>query len=298
MDFSDVRALDGAVTNIVVTSKTGDQEWIAASTKKIGDWRSLMRTTYMRWMLSCHALERAAAECDSFSLDDRFPIRTLRVGPAGLEEAVIGEWTGGEAAANQRKTASLLPAYGVVDLIGAWEETTFGFYRVFLDAHPQILMKDNYKHLRKIYWDRNKDSEAATSWDEAWRERVDTWQRKKVYEGLGNVFRAYAAQASLKRPSSFKHTDVEDWAIAIEGVAELRNLVVHGAPQVTEKLASLTGRTASMGFDFVLGERLVVTTRHLQLVECFFNQLLTAINMSLVEKIWGPVSTLGVRPRR
>jgi hypothetical protein len=44
-----------------------------------------------------------------------------------------------------------------------------------------------------------------------------------------------------------------------------------------------------MGFDFVSGAPLRIGVHHLQLVECFFNQLLTALNLALLEKVWGPL---------
>jgi hypothetical protein len=118
---------------------------------------------------------------------------------------------------------------------------------------------------------------------------LDGWQRRRIYDGFGQIFLAYMQHSGLKKPSRFRRSTIRDWADAIEGVAELRNLITHGAAFVSEKLASLTNKTASMGFDFIEGAPLRVELRHLQLVECFFNQMLTAINISLIEKVRGPL---------
>jgi hypothetical protein len=214
---------------------------------------------------------------------------TLRPGKRGAEEIVLGEWTGAEAARNHNQTAQLLPAYGVTDLVGAWEEIQFEMYRIFLNSHPQLLVKDEYKILRPIYYARRKDLNSEEAWQTAWKERLDGWQRRRLYGGLGKIFVAYMQHTKLKRPSFYHRATVDDWALVIDAFVELRNLITHGAGIVSDKLASLTGQRASAGFDFTAGEQLHVTSRHMQLVECFFNQLLTALNTSLIEKVRGPL---------
>jgi hypothetical protein len=107
--------------------------------------------------------------------------------------------------------------------------------------------------------------------------------------GFGRVFRAYYQAADLRRPSMYKHTDIDTWCDTINGVAELRNLIVHGAPCVSSELSEFSKRPTSMSFDFVEGAPLIVRLHHMQSIECFADQLLTALNISLLEKAIGPL---------
>jgi hypothetical protein len=53
---------------------------------------------------------------------------------------------------------------------------------------------------------------------------------------------------------------------------------------VPPELAEFSLQPANMGFDFREGEKLEINLRHLQGVECFLDQLLTALNLSLLER--------------
>ena len=78
-----------------------------------------------------------------------------------------------------------------------------------------------------------------------------------------------------------------DWARSIETIAELRHLITHGEGQASEQLQELCQQTG-MGWTFKARcEELRVDLIHLQEVEYFIDQLLTALNVSLCEKGWG-----------
>jgi hypothetical protein len=285
VDWDDVYALAGRVTNLIHVSEKPGEQWIVETTKGIGDWRAVIRTTHMRWRIAIDALLQAAEDCSRLPDSQCFSVTALRAGERGAEEIVLGEWSGEEAASNHCQTAQLLPAYGIADILGAWEETQFAMYRIFLNYHPQALMKGEHKNLRPIYYSRHKNAAGADAWHCAWKQRLDEWQRRKLYDGLGKIFLGYMYQTGLKRPSMYHRATIEDWADNIEAVAELRNLITHGGAIVSEKLGAIGTKPASMGFDFVVGEPLRVELRHLKLVECFFDQLLSAINLALIEKV-------------
>lgn len=61
------------------------------------------------------------------------------------------------------------------------------------------------------------------------------------------------------------------------------------APRTSDRLAALSNTQTSMTFDFVAGEALDVKLHHLQSIECFCDQQLTAVNMSLLERAIGPL---------
>ena len=62
----------------------------------------------------------------------------------------------------------------------------------------------------------------------------------------------------------------------------VRNAIVHGAQTVSDDLELLS---VGSGMEFVAGEPLEVSTTHLQAFELFTSQLLTAFNLSLVERV-------------
>jgi hypothetical protein len=69
----------------------------------------------------------------------------------------------------------------------------------------------------------------------------------------------------------------------------LRNLIVHSAPTVSQELADYCKIPTSMTFDFKEGELLHVELHHLQSIECFLDQYLCALNISILEKANGPI---------
>jgi hypothetical protein len=290
-EFVDWREFDPTlqrITNFVHVSDKPDEQWIVETTRAIGDWRSLVRTTYMHTVLAIDALEKTAASCADQS-EKLISVTTLRPGDWGADEVILHAWTGGEAAENHLRTAALLPAYGVADLVGAWEEITLAMYRIFLIHHPQLLMSGDYKPMRRIYYDRHKDEAASVAWAAAWENRLDGWTRGKTHEGLAKLLRAYIEHAKLKRPTWYRRTTMADWISTLEGFAEMRNLITHGVSTVSQKLALRFNKPTAMSIAFTEGEPLRINRRHLQLTECFFDQLLSALNLSLIERARGPL---------
>ncbi|MDC0715106.1 hypothetical protein POL68_42050 [Stigmatella sp. ncwal1] len=109
----------------------------------------------------------------------------------------------------------------------------------------------------------------SAAWEDAWRNRLDTWQRKRLYDGLHRVFLAFCT--------------VETWAETIEGMGLVRHLLVHGESKVTAELAAFCAKPHSMKLGFKEGEPLSMHLFHLQAFEAFTDQLLNALNISLAE---------------
>ncbi|WP_207460534.1 hypothetical protein [Azospirillum sp. SYSU D00513] len=276
------------ITNFMHVSNKPEEQWIVETTRAIGDWRSLVRTTFMRTILAIDALEAAATACAA-KPEEPISINTLRPSHWGAKEVILHSWTGAEAAGNHRHTAALLPAYGITDLVGAWEEITLSMYRIFLTHHPQLLMTGDHKQMRRLYYDRNKDKAAEEAWSSAWTSRLEGWARSKTHDGLAKVFRAYVEHAKLKTPTWHRHVTVTDWIMTLDGFAELRNSITHGAHTVSARLASAFNRPGAMSIVFTSGDPLHIERRHLQLLECFFDQLLSGLNLSLLERARGPL---------
>jgi hypothetical protein len=132
--------------------------------------------------------------------------------------------------------------------------------------------------------DAAQGAEHQEAWKTAWDERLDKWQKKRIYDGLNKVFLSYMEVAGLKTPSIHKLATVETWADTIKGIGALRNCFAHGMVIVTKELSDFSQKPHSMLFNFVEGEPLKIELKHLQSVECFLDQLLTAINLSLIER--------------
>ena len=132
---------------------------------------------------------------------------------------------------------------------------------------------------------RDADTGAAQRaiWESEWQKRLDVSQRKRLYDGLGQIFVSFCDQAGLKTPTVYTKTTIRTWGEAIGDMGLVRNALIHGATTVPKELAVFCEEPHSLGFDFVEGRPLLITLLHLQSVEAFCNQLLTALNLALVE---------------
>jgi hypothetical protein len=270
------------INNFIVEPKSEDDAWIKEATDKIGDWRAYFRTTYIRWALTINGLHLAK---DRYELKKDelvgFTIESLRKN--GLENIAL--WDMETAAKNHGETIPMMAAWGLTDLYSCIEEFVFEFYRIFLSQHPDSIIKSPvYSDLRRLRREASDSEENNQKWKQALSERLDSWQRKRLYDGLNKVFLSYANVAGLKTPSIYTLSTVETWAETIKGIGELRNCFIHGAETVTKELAEFSAKPNSMDFDFKEGDPLKVELRHLQSVECFLDQFLTVINLSLIER--------------
>lgn len=67
----------------------------------------------------------------------------------------------------------------------------------------------------------------------------------------------------------------------------LRNHITHSAPNVTDELSDSCNIKGNMEFSFQEDEILCVSLFHLMAIECFIDQYLSALNMSLLELVYG-----------
>jgi hypothetical protein len=276
--------------NLVHRARNADEAWIEEATGKIGEWRSLTRSVYIRWAITINASVLAEQRYRDMPEDQALRTDTLRMREEVPARVPLVTWPAHEAADHYAEVTPLIAAYGAADLFGALEDVIFDLYEIFLRHNPEPLLRgDEFRALRRIWHHRGDNGEAGAQWQAAWNERFDSWRRKRAYDGLHQVLLALFEHAGLQRPSFYRRTDVADWARTLEMVAELRHLIVHGAATVSDRLAALSNTPTSMTFDFVAGQPLDVKLHHLQSIECFCDQLLTAVNMSLVERAIGPL---------
>ena len=280
------------VTNLIHRAKSPEEAWIEEATRQVGEWRTLSRSTYLRWAITINACEVAENRYRNIGPETGLRTNTLRVVNGRPEQVPLAIWPGPEAADHYLSTKSLVAAYGVGDLYGAIEDILFDFAEIYYRHNPKNLMQGSepeIRALRRQWHRRGDDPAAAAAWASAWAERFDKWRRQKIYDGLPRLLRNLYSAAGLKTPSRFKQTTVETWAETLGMIALLRHHIVHGMPTVTAELANLSNRPTSLTFDFTEGAPLKVALHHLQSVECFIDQLLSAVNLSLLEKAIGPL---------
>ncbi|OWV94288.1 hypothetical protein ATY81_12635 [Rhizobium sp. R72] len=263
--------------------------WIADATRKIPEWRQDVKDVYLRWAITINAMHVAR---DRYRSNPKMALETKTVrAPKGEAEFVVLEtWSAADTARNYELSIPPLSAFALTDLYGLLEEIIFELYLIFLNGDPSIILKgDEFKELRQLYRQRSDSRAAAEAWETAWAQRLANWQRKRLYDGLHNVFAAFFRSTGLKRPSFFKKSDIDDWVRTIEAIGEARNLIVHGVGTVSERLQLLTSDIPTNIFVFTEGEPLEIKTAHLAFIECFCEQMFNALNTSLFEKVYGPI---------
>lgn len=274
--------------NIVVRRKTERGRWIEECAERIGPARAVFRSTYFHWALALNGLHVAAeryrdpkwqAGHGDFEISG---IRTDAVGRA--ERAILVQWPGAQAADAHLATAPKMCAWGYIELYAALETFVFDIYRVYLRHRPDSIIRGpEFRTLRQLKRSAESDPGALPAWQAALRERLDAWQRNKLYDGLERIFLAFCATSRLKAPNSYTTTTPETWSETIRGLALVRHLLVHGEKTVTEELGTFCTKPHSLSLGFQTGDPLRVELRHLQSFELFSDQLLTAMNLSLVE---------------
>ena len=290
LGWSDAAISGIPATNLVHKSSGTGDAWIEEATSRIADWRSLTQSVYLRWAITINASELAERRYREKPADQGLRTDTLRMVEGRPQRVTLSLWPAPDAADRYAATTPLIAAYGVSDLFGALEDVIFQLYEIGLRHDPAPIIKgDEFRDLRRMWRNRALSPAADTAWLKAWTDRYENWRRKRAYDGLHGVLQAFFQHFALKRPSMYHLTDVSDWCRTLEMIGELRHHVIHGAAVVSDKLGRLSGTPTSLTFDFVAHSALDVKLHHLQSVECFCDQLLTAISLSLMERAIGPL---------
>jgi hypothetical protein len=291
--------LPAEIDNFIIEPQDPALKWVGELTARIGPWRAKMRSTYIRWALSINGLEVASdkyADPSWQRVNKEFVVTSLRPADEPRADArrevvptVIAGWDGPKAAEAHRQTMPMLAAFGLIDLYANLEEFVFEVYKIYLNANrDQLLKGEEFRLLRRLKREAETEPGKRYEWERAWQERLKGWHRKRLYDGLGKVFRGFCNSAGIRRPSFYEHSTIESWCESIEIIALIRNCLTHGVDTVSPELAFACQRPHAMTFDFEEGKTLSIRLYHLQGVELFCHQLLTALNISFVEKVYGP----------
>lgn len=196
--------------NFIIEATSDNDKWIEETTTKIGDWRGIFRSAYIKWAISINGLYLAKEKYEKLKADDLFVfnIHSLRPTTTGTsEQVVIAEWDADLTSKAHFDTIPMMCTYGFTDLYNCLEEFVFDFYRIYWKHNPDNLIKgpDN-KYLRKLRANATFSVEENIKWETAFNERLDKWQRNKLFDNIGKVFLSYCNEAGLKKPKSYRTT--------------------------------------------------------------------------------------------
>jgi len=279
-----------ASKNFVLTFEDNSPyKWVEKTTERLGDWRADLTSTYMRWAIAINAVHKAADYYNGEQFHDKmFVVRGMRFRGITPFRTMDGKM----ASSVHLGIQPMLAAFALIDMYACLEEVILAMFRIYWDSHPgKMLVGPSFRDKRRLYKASRTNSGAKAEWDAYWSHRLDEWQRKKMYDGLDSVFLGYVNIAGLKSPSLFTRTTRETWAQAIKQIAMIRNALVHGVTEVTEKIERTCNQPWLSDFKFKAGTVLTVDLSHLMAVECFCDQLLTALNVCLIEVCGGSLKS-------
>ena len=262
-----------------------EHKWIEEATLRIADWKTFVRSVYMRWAITINALHVARDRYAELDGAIGLSIDQLTVKNDKLEREPMVIWSGAQAAENYELSIPLMASYGVQDIFGVAEEIIFDLYDIYLNHHPTLILEgDEFRAERKLYRERNDGTGQAEAWAQAWQDRLVKWRRKKLYSGLHGVFLSFWNRSGLRRPPWYVHTDIDTWAKTIEIFGELRNLITHGENKVSTRLEELVSEQPFLGLTFTAGDELDVKLSDMMIMQDFLIKLLSTLNLSLIQR--------------
>lgn len=258
-------------------------KWIEQSTIDLREFGDIIKSTYIRWALAINGLNLGHEKYKSEDFKGKaFAITSARFVNGDITKVNIMAWDGPTASQNHLETVNMLASYAIIDMYALLEELILKLFKTYWFYNPESMLvgKDN-RSLRILYRDRNVNPDA---WENTWNERLDKWQRNKIYDGIGKTFISYYSSAKLKVPKDKEEYTVENIATTLKSISVLRNCLIHGSPTIPKELAEISNIDKVNEFPFVEGEKIELNLNHLISIEQFTNAFVATLNVSLIEK--------------
>ncbi len=214
----DERLLSVGLINWIEIPCKNENQWVGEANKLVMDFGGIFHSVYLRWAFAVNGLHVAQDRYSSDdwlngnkefnvtgirnSLDGSGPKQTVVYGP---EKHVVAELHG--------STIPMLSAWAFCNMYSCLEEFLFKLFRIFLNYHPLNILKGNeFRHGRALYKNRGKSTEDENAWQNFWGNRLDSWHKKKLYDGIEKIFNNFTTQSNIKIPKAyenkFNYTDV------------------------------------------------------------------------------------------
>ena len=261
-----------------------EHRWIEKSSFLLRDYTDIIKSTYIRWALCVNGLNLGFEKYSKEDFKDKaFVIQSTRFVDSVYTNVNIMAWDGDTSAKNHIETVNMLASYAIIDLYSLLEELVLKLFRTYWFYNPEEMIKGREnRNLRILYRDKEDNTER---WENAWNERLDNWQRKKIYEGIGKIFTSYFSTCRLKTPKENDEFTLDNISKTLKGISVLRNCLVHGTSIVTKELEVVSNLDKINEFSFKEGDKIELTLEHLKSIEQFTNAFIAYLNIVLMERL-------------
>lgn len=271
-----------------VTDK--ESKWVQEINEVVMEFGGVFHSIFLRWAVTINGLHVAADKYSDPEWKNRgmgFAVQGIRnrKDGSGPELTNVRVWDGSMASEVHSSSIPMLAAWAFCNMYSCLEEFIFKIFRVYLNSNPlEICKGDEFKDLRKIYHERNQSSEQNSAWIEAWSERLESWHRKKLYDGLEKIFKNLISKTGLQIPSFYEGKyDYNDIAKTLGGISLIRNCFIHGVTIIPPELALFCKGFQSSFFNFTEGEKFSLSIHELATLEHFTDTFTQTLNNSLFE---------------
>ncbi|WP_156894641.1 hypothetical protein [Janthinobacterium sp. 1_2014MBL_MicDiv] len=277
-------------------------EWLCETNNVIMDFGGTFHSIYLRWAVTINGLHVAVEKYRNPSWIKRaqvFKVAGFRnaIDGSGPRQTPVRVWTPDAVAKVHESSIPMLAAWAFCNMYSCLEEFVFKIFRIYLDAHPLVICKgDEFKALRRAYNDRVDSQESLENWKTLWNERLESWHRKRLYDGLEKVFLNYCNVAGLEIPVAYKgEYGYEAVAKTLGGISLIRNCFIHGATVVPVELAEFCKGFESLFFSYEEGRKFEISLNELATLEYFTDTLTQTLNSSILELSFPEIKDLNKR---
>ena len=267
-----------------------EPKWIQEVNEAVMNFGGVFHSIFLRWAVTINGLHVAA---DKYS-DPEWKKKGMGFAVQGIRNRKDGSgpglrnvrvWDGSMASEVHSSSIPMLAAWAFCNMYSCLEEFIFNIFKVYLNSNPlEICKGSEFKDVRRLYHERDQSNEQHSAWVEAWSERLESWHRNKLYDGLEKVFKNFISKTGLQIPSFYQgEYGYNDIAKTLGGISLIRNCFIHGVTKVPQELALFCEDFQSPFFNFTEGERFSLSIHDLATLEHFTDTFTQTLNNSLLE---------------
>jgi hypothetical protein len=267
-----------------------ESKWVQEVNEVVMEFGGVFHSIFLRWAVTINGLHVAADKYSDPEWKKKgmgFAVQGIRnrKDGSGSELTNVRVWDGSMASKVHSSSIPMLAAWAFCNMYSCLEEFIFNIFKVYLNSNPlEICKGSEFKDIRRLYNERDQSNEQHSAWVEAWSERLESWHRKKLYDGLEKIFKNFISKTGLQIPSFYQgEYDYNDIAKTLGGISLIRNCFIHGVTKVPQELALFCKDFQSSFFNFTEGERFSLSIHDLATLEHFTDTFTQTLNKSLFE---------------
>lgn len=290
--ISSVKDMKGIPKWLEFENSKPEFQWVANANAITMDFGGVFHSIFLRWAVTINGLHVATEKYKSnewLKSKKSFTVTGIRnsLDGSGPRLEHVRVWDGDMASKVHESSIPMLSAWAFCNMYSCLEEFIFKLFKTYLEEHPLIICRGNeFKELRKLYQNRTSSTQNNLEWKEQWEKRLDNWHRKKLYDGIANVFNNFIQQSGLKIPSGYQgNYDYNDISKTLGGISMIRNCFIHGVTEVPQELSDFCDSFHGILFKFKAGEKFELTLHELATLEFFTDIFTQALNTSFFELI-------------